>query len=199
MKSKIIWFTGLSGSGKTTLSNYISNDLKNKKFRVKKIDGDSFRKKNKVNKFNKSSITKNNLSIINYVDKIKEEFNFIIVSVISPLKKTRIFAYKKFKKNYFEVYTKCNLKELMNRDTKNLYKKAKKNIITDLIGFNSNIKYERTYHKKIVVNTDRETIKESANKILKNCLNLFVKKKPLFSSVDFNHFMMVTKKFFKQH
>ena len=45
MKSKIIWFTGLSGSGKTTLSNYISNDLKNKKFRVKKIDGDSFRKK----------------------------------------------------------------------------------------------------------------------------------------------------------
>lgn len=167
MKSKIIWFTGLSGSGKTTLSNYISNHLKNKKFKVKKIDGDVFRKKNNVTKFNKSSIIKNNLSIINYIDRIKEEFNFIIVSVISPLKKTRIFAYKKFKKNYFEVYTKCNLKELMNRDTKNLYKKAKKNIISNLIGFNSTIKYERTYHKKIVVNTDRETIKESANKIIK--------------------------------
>ena len=98
MKSKIIWFTGLSGSGKTTLSNYISNHLKNKKFKVKKIDGDVFRKKNNVTKFNKSSIIKNNLSIINYIDRIKEEFNFIIVSVISPLKKTRIFAYKKFKK-----------------------------------------------------------------------------------------------------
>ena len=167
MKSKIIWFTGLSGSGKTTLSNYVSTKLKNKKFREKKIDGDSFRKKNKTAKFNKSSIIKNNLSIINYIDNIKEKYHFIIVSVISPLKKTRIFAYKKFKKNYFEVYTKCNLKELINRDTKDLYKKAQKNIINDLIGFNSTIKYERTNHKKIIVNTDKETIKESADKIIK--------------------------------
>ena len=40
LKSKIIWFTGLSGSGKTTLSKYLSKKLKNKKFRVKKIDGE---------------------------------------------------------------------------------------------------------------------------------------------------------------
>ena len=93
MESKIIWFTGLSGSGKTTLSNYLSKKLKNKKFRVKKIDGDLFRKKNKSAKFNKSSIIKNNLSIINYVEKIKKKYDFILVSVISPLKKTRTIAY----------------------------------------------------------------------------------------------------------
>ena len=167
MKSKIIWFTGLSGSGKTTLSKYLSKKLKNKKFRVKKIDGDFFRKKNKTTKFNKSSIIKNNLSIINYVDSVKDKYHFIIVSVISPLKNTRIFAYKKFKENYFEVYTKCNLKELINRDTKGLYKKAQNKIITDLIGFNSTINYERTNHKKIIVNTDKETIKDSVNKIIK--------------------------------
>ena len=79
MESKIIWFTGLSGSGKTTLSNYLSKKLKNKKFRVKKIDGDLFRKKNKSAKFNKSSIIKNNLSIINYVEKIKKKYDFILV------------------------------------------------------------------------------------------------------------------------
>lgn len=166
MKGKIIWFTGLSGSGKTTLSNYISQKLKNKKFNIKKVDGDSFRKKNNTTKFSKTTIIKNNLSIINYIDNIKERYHFILVSVISPLKKTRIFAYKKFKKNYYEVYTKCNLKELIKRDTKNLYKKAQKNMINDLIGFNSSIKYERTYYKKITVNTDKETIKESADKIL---------------------------------
>ena len=167
MESKIIWFTGLSGSGKTTLSNYLSKKLKNKKFRVKKIDGDLFRKKNKSAKFNKSSIIKNNLSIINYVEKIKKKYDFILVSVISPLKKTRTIAYKKFKKNYYEVYTKCNLKELITRDTKNLYEKAKRNIINDLIGFNSTIHYERTNYKKIVVNTAKETVKESAYKIIK--------------------------------
>ena len=45
MESKIIWFTGLSGSGKTTLANYISKKLKAKKYKIKIIDGDIFRKK----------------------------------------------------------------------------------------------------------------------------------------------------------
>lgn len=167
MKSKIIWFTGLSGSGKTTLSNYIYKKLKNKKFKVKKIDGDLFRKKSKSAKFTKSSIIKNNLSIINHIDKIEKKYDFILVSVISPLKKTREFARKKFNKHYYEVYTKCNLKELILRDTKNLYAKAKKNIIKNLIGFNSNINYESTNYKKIIVNTAKETVKESSNKIIK--------------------------------
>ena len=123
-------------------------------------------KKNRAAKFNKTSIINNNISIINYIDKIRLRYDFILVSVISPLKKTRILAHKKFKNKYFEVYTKCNLKELINRDTKKLYEKAKKNIIKDLIGFNSSINYEMTNYKKIVVNTARETIKVSANKIM---------------------------------
>tara|TARA_Y100000591_G_scaffold330222_1_gene360605 strand:- start:249 stop:761 length:513 start_codon:yes stop_codon:yes gene_type:complete len=170
MKSKIIWFTGLSGSGKTTLSNYIYKKLKNKKFRVKKIDGDLFRKKSKSVKFTKSSIIKNNLSIINQIDKIRKKYDFILVSVISPLKKTREFARKKFNKYYYEVHTKCNLKELISRDTKNLYAKAKKNIIKNLIGYNSNINYESTNYKRIIVNTAKETVKESSNKIIKKIL-----------------------------
>ena len=166
MKSKIVWFTGLSGSGKTTLSNYISKKLLKKNFKIKKIDGDIFRKKNKEKKFNKISIIKNNIDIIDYVNKIKEKYDYIIVSVISPLKKTRIYAKNKFGKDYFEVYTKCNLKELIKRDTKQLYKKAKKNLIKDLIGFNSNIKYEISNYKIIVVNTAKENISTSVKKVL---------------------------------
>ena len=124
-------------------------------------------KKNKTSKFNKSTIIRNNYSIINYVDKIKSKYDYILVSVISPLKKTRTYAYKKFKRSYYEVYTKCNLKELIKRDTKELYGKAKKNIITDLIGFNSVINYEKTNYKKIVVNTAIKTIQTSASKIIK--------------------------------
>ena len=45
MNSKIIWFTGLSGAGKTTLSLNLFKKLKKLKFKVKKIDGDIFRKK----------------------------------------------------------------------------------------------------------------------------------------------------------
>ncbi len=167
MKSKILWFTGLSGAGKTTLADLIANKLKKKKFKIKKIDGDLFRKKNNVKKFNRNEITKNNYSIIRHISEIKHKYDYVIVSVISPLKKTRVFAYKKFGKDYFEIYTKCKLGTLIDRDTKKLYEKAKKNLIKDLIGFNSKIKYENTNHKKIIVNTDSETIIESTNKILK--------------------------------
>ena len=47
MKCKIIWFTGLSGAGKTTLSKILFKTLKSKKYKVKRIDGDLFRKKKK--------------------------------------------------------------------------------------------------------------------------------------------------------
>lgn len=169
MKSKIVWFTGLSGSGKTTLSNFISRQLK-KKNKVKKIDGDLFRKKNKIKVFNKKEIIKNNLLIIKYIDKIKNEYDYIIVSVISPLKKTRIRAKKQFGKNYFEVFTKCNLNTLIKRDPKKLYEKARKKIIKNLIGYNSKIKYEKTTYKKIIVNTAIETINQSAEKVLKKIM-----------------------------
>ena len=166
MQSKIIWFTGLSGSGKTTLSNYISNKLK-KKFKILKIDGDKFRRENKFNSYTKKAIIQNNISIINYIDKRISKYEYILVSVISPLKKTRILASKKFGRNYYEVYTMCNLKELIRRDTKKLYLKARQKKINNLIGYKSNIKYEKTRHKKIIVNTAAESIKVSADKILK--------------------------------
>ena len=170
MKSKIVWFTGLSGAGKTTLSNFISKKLKKKNFKVKRLDGDLFRKKNNIKNFNKSEIIKNNLSIIRYINEIKHKYDYLIISVISPLKKTRIEANKKFGKNYFEVFTKCNLKTLIDRDTKKLYEKARKNLITNLIGYNSKIKYEKTSYKKIVVNTAYESINDSAKKILKKII-----------------------------
>ena len=196
MKSKIVWFTGLSGSGKTTLSNFISRQLK-KKHKVKKIDGDLFRKKNRIKVFNKKKIIKNNLLIIKYIDKVRNEYDYIIVSVISPLKKTRIRAKKQFGKNYFEVFTKCNLNTLIKRDTKKLYEKARKKIIKNLIGYNSKIKYEKTTYKKIIVNTAIETINQSAKKFLKNyVMNKFNWKKKLqFILVDFSHFIMDIKVF----
>ena len=169
METKVVWLTGLSGSGKTTLANNLKKKLLNTKKKVLLIDGDKFRKKNKTkNSFSKKNIYKNNISIIQNIYRIKKKYDFIIVSVISPLKKTRLIAKKTFGKSYFEVFVNCSIKELLKRDTKKLYIKAKKNIIKNLIGYNSKIIYEKTKYKKIKVNTHLETINKSTIKILKN-------------------------------
>ena len=94
--TKIIWFTGISGVGKTTLSNSFYEKFK-KKFKIKKVDGDIFRKKNKTpNSFLKKNIIRNNKMIINHVDKIRQKYQIILVSVISPLAETRKLAKKRF-------------------------------------------------------------------------------------------------------
>ena len=101
-ESKVVWFTGLSGAGKSTLSNYLSDQLKKLNFTIKKIDGDTFRRKNKTKKnFSKKEIIKNNHEIIKEIKKIQNKYDFILVSVISPLLQTRKYAKKKFKKKIF--------------------------------------------------------------------------------------------------
>ena len=166
--TKIIWFTGLSGTGKSTLAKILCSKLLQLNFKVKIIDGDNFRKKNKNNNnISKTNIIRNNLSIINHVEKIQEKYDFILVAVISPILKTRNIARIKFGKNYFEIYIKCKITTLEKRDTKNLYAMAKKNIIKNLIGYNSNIKYEVSRYKKIIIDTDKHSKLKSINLISK--------------------------------
>ena len=166
--TKILWFTGLSGAGKSTLSKILGIKLTKLNFKIKIIDGDIFRTKNKnKNNFSKNNILKNNLLIIDYIKKIQKKYDFILVSVISPLLITRNLARTKFGLNYFEIFVKCKIKTLEKRDTKQLYARAKKNIIKNLIGYNSNIKYEVSKYKKIIIDTDKLTKFKSINLIIK--------------------------------
>ncbi len=145
MQSKVVWLTGLSGTGKSTLCKILQKKLK-KRFKTLLIDGDIFRRNKKYKQsFTRNSIKKNNLSIINHIKKEIHKYDYILVAVISPIAETRKFAKKIFKKNYFEFYLFCNLKILVNRDTKGLYKKAmnKKSINLAIIsGFKKKITKE---------------------------------------------------------
>ena len=167
MSAKVIWFTGLSGSGKSTLASLLIKKIKkkNNKIKIKLVDGDTYRKKNNKKLPNsKKNIIENNLSIIKFINKIKLRYNLIIVSVIAPLAKTRNLAKKIFNEKYLEVYLHCKINTLKKRDPKGFYKKNLK-----MIGVNSSIKYEKTYFKKIKINTDlyskSEAIKLISDKI----------------------------------
>ncbi len=167
MLSKIVWFTGLSGSGKSTLSSNLKAFLKKKRYKVLQVDGDSFRKSKKYKKsFTKKTIKSNNYKIIKYVKSKINDYDFILVSVISPLRVTRRYAKFFFKDNYFEIFVYCSLKILKRRDTKGLYAKADQQKIKNLIGYKSKISYERSNYKTILINTGKMSLVKSRNKIL---------------------------------
>ena len=165
--AKIIWFTGLSGAGKSTLSNKIYKNFQKKKIKIKRIDDNLFRKKNKTTKnFSKKGIVQNNLNIIKEIKKIRYKYDLILVSVISPFLITRKFARKTFKNYYLEVHVFCKVKTLIKRDTKGLYKKALQNKIKNLIGFRSNMKYQKSKYEIIKIDTDKLSVKDSVKIIL---------------------------------
>ena len=168
MTAKIVWLTGLSGSGKSTILKRLYKILKNRKLKVKKIDGDFFRLKNKnKNSFTKSNIIKNNTSVIKYIIKIKKDYDIIIVALISPLQKIRKFAKKTFNKNYYEIHVHCSINTLKKRDTKSLYYKADKGLIDNLIGYNSHITYQKSLYSVVNINTDIYSVSESVRAICK--------------------------------
>ncbi len=171
MLKKVVWFTGLSGVGKSTISSALFKKLKERKYKVLKIDGDVFRKKkNYRKKFSKKAIYKNNFEIIKKVKSIKSKYDYVLVSVISPLCKTRKYSKKLFKNLYYEIFLYCGLKTLKKRDTKGLYKKADMKIINNLIGYKSKIKYEKSKYKVLKIKTDKYSIIQSVNKTLEYIL-----------------------------
>ncbi|MBI3631798.1 MAG: adenylyl-sulfate kinase [Candidatus Staskawiczbacteria bacterium] len=163
----VIWFTGLSGSGKSTLSNYLKEALDKAGFSVLQVDGDVVRQQNKKERsFKREDIIENNHKIISYCHEIEKDYDFIIVAVISPYQQTRNKAREIFGKEYMEIFLNCPLEVLVKNDVKNLYEKAKKGEIKNMIGFSENSPYETPKSPDLEIRTDKIEIGKSIELIL---------------------------------
>ena len=160
----VIWFTGLSGSGKSTLADKLFSYLIEGKYKVEIIDGDAVREKDEKNKFTTEEIIINNQGIIGLCENLQKEYDYLLVTVIAPFKKTRKEAKEKFSSNYIEVYVKTNLGTVIERDTKGLYKKARLGIIKGFTGIDD--PYEPPLNPDIDIDTTDITIEEATNRII---------------------------------
>jgi len=164
----IFWFTGLSGSGKTTICSILMNKLKSDGYSVEWYDGDRVREELKIESdFSKEGILKNNFEVINRINAVKENVDFILISLITPFNDIRNYARNTFGKEYFEVYIKCDKNTLIERDTKGLYKKALNGQLDNLIGFSDKIPYEEPSRPDLILETNLITPKEAVRKIYK--------------------------------
>ena len=110
-----------------------------------------------TNTFTKEAILKNNYSIIQECKK-QYEYDFTLVSVISPYEETRLYARNILGvKHYLEVFVDCPVEELVRRDTKGFYAKAI-NKTMDVIGISEKLQYEIPKFADLVINTSLEDI-----------------------------------------
>ena len=165
-KGAVLWFTGLSASGKSTLSIMVENILFKRGCHTYILDGDNIRHGlNKDLGFSPEDRHENIRRIGEVAHLLADSGLITITAFISPYVSDRCLAREMNPKgNFIEIYCNCPLEVCEQRDTKGLYKKARAGEIKDFTGINA--PYESPQKPEITVYTDKETVEESAGKVI---------------------------------
>lgn len=160
-----VWFTGMSGSGKTTLARRLVDELRDRGIRrIELLDGDVIRTHlSRGLGFSKED-RDTNIRRIGWVCQVLTRNGVVAVaSAISPYRAVRDEVREQIGA-FVEVYVKCPIDVLVERDVKGLYAKALAGEIENFTGISD--PYEPPVEPEVVVETDQETVDDSVAKIL---------------------------------
>jgi adenylylsulfate kinase len=159
-----LWFTGLSGAGKSTLADLVAEQLRGRAHRVEVLDGDEVRTNlSKGLGFSKED-RDTNIRRIGYVCKLLARNGVIAISAaISPYREIRDEVRAQHDR-FFEVYVKCPLDTLLERDVKGLYRKAMTGEIGNFTGISD--PYEEPFSPELVIESHRESPQQSLGRLL---------------------------------
>lgn len=169
--SKVIWLTGLSGSGKSTIADSLEQKLFDLNVHSYILDGDNIRFGLCNNLGFAAADRVENIRRVAEVAKLMVDAGLmVIVALISPFEKERKAARALFEEGEFiEVFVDAPLDVVEARDTKGLYKKAKKGEIPNFTGITS--PYEKPGAPDLHLQTDKIQVEEGVKLVLKH-LNL---------------------------
>jgi adenylyl-sulfate kinase len=167
-KGFVLWLTGMSGAGKSTLSQPLAARLRDARHRVEVLDGDEVRTHlSKGLGFSKED-RDTNVRRIGFVAELLARNGVVaITAAISPYRDIRDEVRGKVTRHgagFLEVYVSCPLEVLAQRDVKGLYKQALAGEIGSFTGVSD--PYEPPLAPEVVVETNRESVDESVDKIL---------------------------------
>lgn len=161
----VVWLTGIPGAGKTTIAKALAPMLQEAGLKVELLDGDEVRRQLSPDLGFTKQDRETHARRVVYLSKLLARNGIVsMVSLISPYREFREFARKEIGSAFVEIYVKASVDACIKRDPKGLYKKALKGEIKDLTGLQDT--YEEPLHPELVVETEKETVEQSARKIL---------------------------------
>ena len=163
-KGFTLWFTGLSASGKSTLAERVRDILLERGMKVEVLDGDIVRQNlSKGLGFSKED-RDINIRRIGFVCSLLTRNDVVAIgAAISPYKAIRD-ENRKLIGRFVEVYCKCDLDTLKQRDPKGLYQKAINGEIENFTGVSD--PYEPPDNPEVVVDTANEQIDTCVGRII---------------------------------
>jgi len=159
-----VWFTGLPCSGKTTVADRVAETLRKQGHRVERLDGDTVRKGLTSDLGFSKKDRDENIKRVTFVAKLLTRNDVMVLATfVSPYRERRRLTREEIG-SFMEVYVRCSLEECMKRDIKGMYRKALAGEIKDFTGVDD--PYEEPENPELILDTDRETVVESAAKVL---------------------------------
>lgn len=166
----VIWFTGLSGSGKTTIAHEVEEELLEAGVPIEILDGDVVRENlSKGLGFSKEDRDINIRRIAFVAHLLQRNGTFVITAAISPYRSVRNEA-RAMIKDFVEVFADAPIEVCEERDVKGLYAKARAGEIKGFTGVDD--PYESPESPEVVCYTDKESVQESAAKVIDKLVEL---------------------------
>jgi adenylylsulfate kinase len=159
-----VWLTGLSAAGKTTLSGKLYEVLLDRGLAAELLDGDIIRR----NFSQELTFSREHRHIqgkrVGFVCHLLNKHRVACVAaLITPYSETRQ-ANRLLIQNYVQVYVRCPLETLKQRDPKGLYKRALAGEIEHFTGVSD--PFEAPIGSEVVVDTAEQSVEESLGRIV---------------------------------
>src|SRR3990172_3066546 len=159
-----VWLTGLSGAGKTTIAHGLEGELRERGLKVEVLDGDIVRTHLSKGLGYSKEDRDTNIRRIGFVCHLLTRNGVVaIAAAISPYREIRD-ENRTLIGDFVEVYAKCPVDVLKERDVKGLYAKALRGEIPNFTGVSD--PYEEPFDPEVLLETDKETVEESLAKVV---------------------------------
>jgi bifunctional enzyme CysN/CysC len=163
---RVLWFTGLSGAGKSTIASALEKRLFDLGFHTYVLDGDNVRHGlNRDLGFTEADRVENIRRVAEVASLMADAGLIVLVSFISPFRRERQMARSLMKEGEFiEIFVDAPLEVCEARDPKGLYRKARRNELTNFTGIDS--PYEPPENAEVTIDTSQLSIEQAVEKLL---------------------------------
>ena len=165
-KGVTLWFTGISCSGKSTVADEVQKRLFERGHLTYILDGDNIRHGLNRDLGFSPEDRNENIRRIGEVARLFSDAGLIsLTAFISPYRADRNRARDLTGEGEFiEIFCSCALGVCEERDTRGLYRKARAGEIPEFTGISA--PYEEPENPEIILQTDRESVEESVQKVI---------------------------------